>query len=201
MAAPPTPTHEGTTMTGTRRRGTAAILLTGLLGSALAWASPSLAAQETVNAEVVALSSTACLEVSSTAIDFGALPFGTVGALADPPITVTNCATVTGDILAIGTNATGNGGAVWGLSDFPDTYCGAHWPTAELMLGDFHLRVDTGTSHLPLNRWTHTPIVTLAAGASKSLGHRIDMPCPGSPGGGQTMSFQITYLAVTEPAP
>lgn len=39
------------------------------------------------------------------------------------------------------------------------------------------------------------------AGASKALGRRIDMPCPGSAGRGQAMMFEITYLAVTEPTP
>lgn len=187
-------------MTTARRRWSTAILVAGALAGALASHAPLLAAEETITAQVSALSSTACLQVSSTAIDFGALPFGAAGQLADPPITVTNCATVAGDILAKGTNATGDAGAAWFLSDFPDTFCGAGG-LLELAPNSYIVRVDTGTSQIPINRHNHTQIVTLASGASKALNHRISMPCPGSAGGGQTMTFQIVYLAVTEPAP
>jgi hypothetical protein len=187
-------------MTTTWRRRGAAILVTGLLVSAFGGVAPSLAAEQTVSAQVTALSSAACLEVSTTSIDFGTLPFGAAGQLADPPVTITNCATVPGEVLATGTNATGDQGALWGLSDFPDTFCGAGG-TMELGLGYYILRVDTGPSWIPLNVWYQTEITTLAAGASKTVGHRIDMPCPGSSGGGQTMTFEITYVAVTEPTP
>lgn len=145
-----------------------------------------------VGATVTVPASAACLELSTTAIDFGTLPLGSVDAPATPDITVTNCSGANETIYASGTNATGPGGAAWTLTDAAAT-------CADLSLGldTFRLRlagefgtVDLSTANKALD------LLGPALGSTHTA--RIDLACPGSTGAGTTMTLQIIFLATTE---
>jgi hypothetical protein len=55
-------------------------------------------------------------------------------------------------------------------------------------------RVDTGTS-LPLST-TDTPLRALAGGEAAGLGAIVVMPCAGSNGAGEVMTFSYIFTAV-----
>ena len=149
----------------------------------------------TVDAVVTMASSVVCLELSASAIDFGTRQFGDVGIAADPAILVTNCSIVTEDVLARGTDASGDGPTTWVLDD-TGTCAAATLPTDHFALAlerqDSNAQVRLGTSNKPLE--------TLSNGAAISHLARIDTPCPGGSGAGVIMTMHITFVA-TEPAP
>ncbi|MCI0346723.1 MAG: hypothetical protein L0221_14970 [Chloroflexi bacterium] len=144
-----------------------------------------------VGATVTVPASAACLELSTTAIDFGTLPLGSVDGPATPDITVTNCSGANETIYASGTGATGPGGAAWALTDAAAT-------CADLSLGldNYRLRlagefatVDLSTANKALD------LLGPALGSTHTA--RIDLACPGSTGAGTTMTLQIMFLATS----
>ncbi|HEX5012933.1 MAG TPA: hypothetical protein VFV72_02150 [Candidatus Limnocylindrales bacterium] len=149
----------------------------------------------TVGATVDVPTSAACLQLSTSSIAFGTLSFGAQSQPATPTVTVTNCSASQARLLASGTNATGmettGQEATWilvsgsetcadtlGLDRYRLELAAAEW------LGDSQL----GT--LPAF------FTDLAAGQSSEQTVKITMPCPGSSGGGLTMSMSVNYLAV-----
>ena len=145
----------------------------------------------TVNADVTMAASAACLELSATSISFGTLGFGAEDAPASPALTLTNCATTPGTLLASGTNAAGAAGN-WNLVDSNAT-CGDTLGT-----DNFRLNLQSAALAGPLSLGTaNKPVQTLAAAAATTHTAHIYTPCPGSSGDGETLTFQINYL-VTE---
>jgi hypothetical protein len=144
----------------------------------------------TVDATVTMAVSAVCLELSTTAIDFGTRQFGDVGIAADPAITVTNCGIVGESVLARGTDATGSGPTTWTLND-AGSCDGGTLPTDNYSLS--LERQDTNET-LRLST-TNKPLETLAGQAAIDHLARIDTPCPGSSGGGLVMSMHIVLVA------
>jgi len=144
----------------------------------------------TVNAQVSVPGSAACIELSTTSVDFGTLPLGSEDQPASPDITVTNCSGVDGDIYASGTDADDGSSAHWTLVDGQLT-CADMLGTDEYRLG-----LEQSGNEVGLNT-TNTLLESLGGGASGTHTARIFTACPGSTGSGATMSMQITFLATT----
>jgi hypothetical protein len=103
-----------------------------------------------------------------------------------PVIGVTNCSGNPGTIYASGTNATGPS-AVWSLVDSPATCADT------LGIDAYRLRLaDTATVDLSTE---NKSLGTFGSGATTNQTARVDAACPGSTGGGTTMTFQILFLA------
>lgn len=145
-----------------------------------------------VGATVTVPASAACLELSTTAVDFGTLPLGSVDGPATPDITVTNCSGASETIYASGTDATGPGGAHWSLTD-ADASCAA----LTLGLDAYRLRLADGGVPVELST-SNKSLGSLGAGLEATDTARIDLACPGSTGAGTTMTLQILYLATSE---
>jgi hypothetical protein len=144
----------------------------------------------TVAATVDVLDAAACLEISTSAIDFGILQLGTVDAPAAPSIGVTNCAQVPGEYFVRGTHANGPG-ADWSLVETGSC------ATSSMGLDAFRLRLAGAGTPVELST-VNRPLGTLAAGGASNNTARMDMACAGSAGGGTAMSFQLIFLATTE---
>lgn len=146
-------------------------------------------ASGTVNADVTMAAAAACLELSATSISFGTLGFGAEDQPATPSVTLTNCATVDGTLLASGSNATGTS-VSWTLVDSAET-CGDTLGTdryrLNLQSADFAGALSLGT--------TSKTVQSLTAGDETTHTAHIYTPCPGSSGDGETLTFQINYLA------
>jgi hypothetical protein len=143
----------------------------------------------TVNADVTMAAAAACLELSATSISFGTLGFGAEDAPASPSLTLTNCATVPGTLLASATDAVGTT-ANWTLVDSAATCADTLGTDA------FRLNLQSPDLAGPLGLGTDSKTVqSLAAGASTTHTAHIYTPCPGSSGDGETLTFQVNYLA------
>ena len=143
----------------------------------------------TVGAQVSVPSSAACLEVSTSSVDFGTLPLGSEDQPGTPDITVTNCSGVSSDVFARGTDATGTG-ASWSLVSSSGT-CADTLGTDHYRLGLEQAGTETGLGT------TNTLVESLAGGAAGTHTARIFTACPGSTGSGTTMSMQVIFLATT----
>jgi hypothetical protein len=149
----------------------------------------------TVDATVTMAVSAVCLELSSTAIDFGTRQFGDVGIAGTPGVTVTNCGGIDEDVLAHGTDASGIGPTSWTLDDTGTCLGGT------LAADHFGLSIERQDTAALLRLSTvNKSLESLAGGAAIDHVARIDTPCPGSNGAGVVMTMQITFVA-TEPAP
>jgi hypothetical protein len=185
----------GSSFTGAATNATTAIDDTGVPSVTITYVPDTTGG--TVDATVTMASSAVCLELSTTAIDFGTRQFGEVGVPASPLIGVTNCSGIGEVILGRGTDATGPGGAAWSLATFGACQTGVLGTDA------FRLRlesqavpdvfVDLGTVNATLQ--------ALGAGATAAHEAQIDTPCPGSTGAGEVMSMQIVFTAIEEAAP
>ena len=143
-----------------------------------------------VNAQVTIPTSAACIELSTTSVDFGTLPLGAVGERGTPDVNVVNCSSVTASLFARGTDATGID-ATWALDD-SSAAC-----ADSLAIDRYHLTLQdgfTGSTTFWRLGTTNKPLVDLQAGVMP-LWPLIDTACPGSSGGGSTMSMQILFLA------
>lgn len=144
----------------------------------------------TVGATVTVPTSAACIELSTTAIDFGTLLLGSVDAPATPDITVTNCSGLGGVIHARGTDATGID-AQWTLTDAAASCADA------LGLDTYRLRLAGESATVELST-LNKALGSLGASLGATHTAHIDTACPGSTGGGRTMALQIIFLATTE---
>ena len=139
-----------------------------------------------VDATVTVPTSAACLELSTTSIDFGSVALGATDAPASPTIGVTNCSGSVGLVYARGTDATGLA-AAWDLVDSSATCADS------LGVDAYHLRLaGQGTVQLSTE---NKSLGSIASGATTNQTARLDTACPGSTGGGTTMSFEIRFLA------
>jgi hypothetical protein len=143
----------------------------------------------TVAAQVTVPTSAACLQLSTTSVEFGTLALGSEDQAGNPTIGVTNCSGVDETVFARATDATG-GGVSWGLVDSPDT-CTTAVPLAT---DTYRLSLAAPLESLGLST-TNKELASLASGASETRTARIYTACPGSSGAGSTMSMQIVFLA------
>ena len=147
----------------------------------------------TVDAIVTMASSAACLELSTTSIDFGTRTFGEVGAQASPFIDVINCSGTAESVLVRGTDAQGPESSAWSLVDTGTC--------AEGSLGTDAYRLTLGypsapSVAIPLSTENTEAIVSIGGGSSLESEVLLDTPCPGSTGAGQVMAMQVLFVAV-----
>lgn len=144
-----------------------------------------------VAAQVTIPSSAACVELSTAAVDFGTLPLGSTDERGTPDVNVTNCSAVGATFYARGTDATGTG-AAWTLDDSTATCADT------LAVDSYHLTLQEGVSGSTA-LWrlgtTNKVLQDVPAGVYAPYWPTIDTACPGSSGGGLTMSMQILFLA------
>lgn len=143
----------------------------------------------TVSADVTMAAAAACLELSATSISFGTLGFGAENAPATPSVTLTNCATVNGSLLASATDAAGTT-ASWNLVDSAATCADSLGTDA------YRLNLQSASFAGPISLANASKSVqSLAAGAATTHTAHMYTACPGSSGDGETLTFQINYLA------
>ena len=145
-----------------------------------------------VDAAITMADSTLCLELSTTAIDFGNRQFGAAGVRGNPDIDVTNCSEAQMTLLARGTDATAPG-AAWTLVDDAAT-CGD-----TLGVDNYHLTLKEGVTGSTA-AWrlgtTNGELLDVPAGSSAPFWPTIDAACPGSSGAGLELSMQITFTSI-----
>jgi hypothetical protein len=145
-------------------------------------ASPALAADSvTVDASVSVVGP--CLTTTTNVLDFGQL---SLQSGSSQPIDYTNCSGTVEHVFARGTDAGGGGGgADWFLDD-------SGTPCPDLGLNRYRLQTFTGF----LIGTTDREIDEVEAGSDGSAnGLALFMPCAGSDGIGQTLTFQVIFTA------
>jgi hypothetical protein len=142
----------------------------------------------TVSAEVIVPASAACLELDTTSVSFGTVPLGSELVTGTPQIQYSNCGGIDQTVFARGSDAAG-AGAAWNLVDF--TSCDdPAMGTDNYGLG-LKLSPD---ANLQLSE-TNQELAFQPPGAINSNEALISTACPGSGGGGTTMSMSIILLA------
>jgi hypothetical protein len=131
-----------------------------------------------------------CIEVTPTSLDFGVLGLSTralpVGSVL-LPLTAHNCGTAREGLFARGTNATGSGGTTWTLVG--SNICDGANRFGQLVTRSalqYDLTADTDVS-------IGTP---LGGGEASTVNAAMFMPCTGSGGAGEVMSFSYVFTAV-----
>lgn len=145
-----------------------------------------------VDAVVSIAAAAACIELSTSAIDFGTLTLGAEDQPASPTITVTNCSSFGESLFARGTDASGTA-AAWNLVDSGSTCADT------LGLDNYRLNLATAALPAPLGLSTlNKSVQSLTAGEEVDHTARIFTACPGSSGAGVVMSMQIHYLVTAD---
>ncbi|HEX5014790.1 MAG TPA: hypothetical protein VFV72_11610 [Candidatus Limnocylindrales bacterium] len=166
-----------------------AIVVSALLMLSLIGVVPTMAAGNgTVDAQVTIARAAACLEISTSAVDFGTLGLGAEDAPGTPNIDVTNCGDGYETLLASGANATGTT-VTWNLVDSAAT-CATTLGTDNYRLG---LSTPGGAPIAGLAT-ENKAVATLARDESATHSARIWTACPGSSGTGAVLNMQINYL-------
>lgn len=147
---------------------------------------------------VTPLGGGACLELTNTTVSFGTLPFSTRSQVSSgagsPTPTFKNCANFNEVISISGTNASGVGTS-WLLNDklFISPCLDA---AGAAQTNVYDLTFDAApVGHGKITKIS-TPISTYGAGVSTPLALQLSMPCVGSSGDGQSVSFSINLTAV-----
>lgn len=165
-----------------------AALLAGLATPTLATDTVTVQAQVSIDAP--------CLTVSTTSIDFGRSLFSTdvLLGLRSQPFTYASCSGTAERVYARATDASGSS-ASWSLvPGIGDCSLGSLNEFSLLARGDV-----SGEQRIP-QTWglltVDSEIETLVADAAGSATElEVTLPCQGSDGAGETMSFQITFTA------
>jgi hypothetical protein len=135
---------------------------------------------------------TPCLLIQGpTSLDFGTATFSTPGAAsgnalyknADEGSTLVNCTDAGESVFARATDATG--GASWSLQPNLTNPCTAGPDKFSAMSGDNMFSKFLSTAN--------STFTTLTGGENRPLSFAMYMPCQGSSGAGQTMSFAYIY--------
>lgn len=149
----------------------------------------------TVPGSVTVEASNACILVEGT-YDFGTLPFAesglTFGAQSQTAANITSCGSGNQDIFVRGTDAIGES-AAWSLN--PAVVDAPCQPDSYGLLATDFIRPGAALST------TDTQWVPLGANAAIETYGVIYMPCQGSSGAGQLMSFSVIYTAVLGDTP
>ena len=141
----------------------------------------------TVSAQVTVAAP--CIQVAPPSLDFGALGFSTAALEANSPlldVTATNCGTARQSLLARGTNAAGSGGSSWTLVGF--NLCDAPNRFGQILLRNAQ-QFDLTTVDLAIG----TPLGATEVAAMRA---GMIMPCAGSNGAGEVMTFSYLFTAV-----
>jgi hypothetical protein len=171
------------------------------LAVALAVATPALATSPALGAEDGTVHATVtvgapCITLDTTSVDFGTLSFNTPETNnfgQTPTLSVTNCSGIAVDLLVRGTDATSaTSAASWSLYQGnvgactlgPNAYRLTHWDLGGSIWWAFHLT-------------NSDQIAKVGVPAAGQHPYRLDllMPCTGSDGAGETMSFQAIFTA------
>jgi hypothetical protein len=131
-----------------------------------------------------------CIEVTPAQLDFGTLglsPNATSPVGASRPLTVTNCGTASENVFARGTNATSTAGTTWTLEPNLSDLCST--------LNRFTQAIDTGPLSIGLST-ANQAVASVAGGQASSLNALLVMPCVGSGGAGEVMTFSYLFTAV-----
>ena len=165
-------------------------------------AAPAFTAGDGTIVGTVSVPAAACIQLSTTTLNFGTSPFAangssTYGVSGD--FGVTNCSTAASTFLISGTNAAGPQGADWALTD--------NWESCDGSLNKYGLvwaEMPESFSGLsitttPKTLLHHSPGATVKstfdASESETLRGVAIMPCTGSDGAGQTRTFSIGLTA------
>jgi len=189
-----------------RRRSV--LLAAVALAAAMIGTGTPVAAQDsgTVGATLTVADASACLTVTQTAVSYlTTLDFSQPGsdaaAKSNPLYAIDNCGSVGIDISVRGTDATAADPAVatWALTGDP-TFTST-CTTLDVYAVD--VEADGGTFGLfGMLTTTDQVALTLPGGATATnVGHDLWMPCQGSSGASETMSFDVIYTAVVADAP
>jgi hypothetical protein len=151
-----------------------------------------------VTGTVTAVGGGACLELTNTAVSFGTLPFSTRSQVSSgsgtPTPTFKNCGNFNETISIAGTDATGVNTS-WALNNKLSTNpCLDAAGAAQINLYDLFFDASP-VGRVKITK-TATPISTYGAGVATPLGLQLSMPCVGSSGDGQSVSFSINLTAV-----
>jgi hypothetical protein len=146
---------------------------------------------------VTALGGGACLQLTSTAVSFGTLAFSTrtqgSSAQGNPTPTFQNCGNFNESISIAGSDASGVN-TTWQMSS---KYAGNPCvdPAGAAQINVYGVAFDAPpVGHVRISK-TATPIATYASGATTPLALTLDMPCVGSSGDGQVVSFSVNLTA------
>jgi len=145
---------------------------------------------------VTALGGGACLQLTNTAVSFGTLPFSTrtqtSSGQGNPTPTFQNCGNLNESISISGTDASGLN-TTWNLTNKVGNPC--FDAAGAQQVNVYALAFDAPPVGLVRISKTPTPIATYGAGVTTPLALRLDMPCVGSSGDGQTVSFSVNLTA------
>lgn len=191
---------------GTRQSRTARRLLLAfalLVGMALSTcAMPALSTTASDSGSVVgtvtAVGGGACLELTNPVVNFGTLPFSTRSQPSSGPGNLTpifkNCGNFNETISIAGTDATGVNTS-WLLNNkLGSNPCIDASGAAQINLYDLFFDA-APVGHVKVTKIS-SPISTYGAGVTTPLGLQLTMPCIGSSGDGQTVSFSVNLTAV-----
>ena len=173
------------------------VVLTAVAAVAVGPASVSAADQGAVDASVEVQNPAACILLEGTVIDFGIEKFSTPSQTeqSEPstPTVVTNCSGANAELVARSTKATNEAGtAEWTPWSNP-TPCNAG-PNAfahGVIVGVANGAVLTETNQSVIQNTSVFP-----DGQQLPYKHVLVMPCTGSDGDGETMSWTVTFTAI-----
>ncbi len=136
-----------------------------------------------------------CIQVTPPQLDFGTLGFSPSAASPEGGsrgVSITNCGPGSQNVLAHGTYASSTQGTSWYLEPSPTDLCAT--------TNRFGLKIDTGTRIVELSitgaLGGGAPIEPVAAGQTAAWNALLVMPCGGSSGAGEIMTFSYVFTAV-----
>ena len=142
----------------------------------------------TVSAQVTAAAP--CIQVTPAQLDFGSLSFSQSSASAvagTRSVTLTSCGGGSQNVFARGTNATSSTGTTWVLEPNVSDLCST--------MDRYMQRVSGDAGSVPLST-QNAPVASLAASQAVARDAFVVMPCVGSNGAGQTMTFSYVFTAI-----
>jgi hypothetical protein len=174
--------------------------------SATALAASAVPAFTADNGSVVATVSIApppapCLTLSTGAVNFGTLPFSDPAAAstptnsASPGVRVTSCGTADEKIFLAASDATTASGGSWDVASSSSSNTCSHG--SNVYEPHYASPLGSGRLYNPRNDGSFaTQLTVLSDGTLVDLTFRIQMPCRGSVGAGETASMTFMTLAV-----
>jgi hypothetical protein len=171
------------------------VVLAAVVGTAAGPTSVAAAEQGAVDASVDVQNPAACIILEGTVIDFGVQRFSTPSQIEDStPNTateVTNCSGSAADLVVRSTKATNEAGTVeWTPVPNPSTCnTGPNTFAHAVLLGvSGVVLTETNQSLLSPSQFPD--------GQQLPFAHVLAMPCTGSDGNGETMSWAVTFTAI-----
>jgi hypothetical protein len=166
-------------------------LLAGLVATCAVAASAAPAfgdSEGTVTAQVSVAAP--CIQATPAQLDFGSLGFSqstTSPIAATRQLTLTSCAGGSQNVFARGTAAASPGGTAWTLEPNQGDLCST--------LDRFAQRIGNDGFSYPLSL-QNTSVAALPGNSADSVDAILVMPCVGSSGGGEVMTFSYLFTAV-----